>query len=239
MHPSEPTHAGASGGRPDRLWLQVDDYLTATVVQEDEVLAATRHSAAGTVLPQAAVSPAQGAFLAILAQAVGARRVLEFGTLAGYSTTWLARAVGATGRVVTFEVDAATADIARANFARAGLADRIDLILGPAIDSVQGLVEAGTEAFDLVFIDADKRNNYRYLAAALQLSRPGTLIVVDNVVRHGQVVNADTADPGVEGTRTVLQALGSDPRLVATALQTVGHKGWDGFAIALVVEPAD
>ncbi len=227
----------SSGGAPQRDWSAVDEYLTATLVHEDDVLAAVRESAAGTVLPHAAVSPTQGAFLAILAQLAGARRVLEFGTLAGYSAIWLARAVGPTGRVITFEVDAATAGIARQNFAAAGLADRIDLVLGPALESVHGLIEAGTEPFDLVFIDADKRNNARYLEAALALSRPGTVIVVDNVVRHGQVLLAESQDAGVVGTRSVLAGLGSDPRLQATAVQTVGEKGWDGFAIALVVDP--
>ena len=228
----------SSGGVPLHDWSAVDEYLTATLVAEDDVLAAVRASAAGTVLPHAAVSPTQGAFLAILAQLAGARRVLEFGTLAGYSAIWLARAVGPQGRVVTFERDETTAGIARQNFAAAGLADRIELVLGPALESVRRLVEAGTEPFDLVFIDADKRNNARYLEAALALSRPGAVIVVDNVVRHGQVLQSDSDDPNLAGTRAVLEALGSDPRLQATALQTVGEKGWDGFALALVVDPA-
>ena len=235
MSPSQP---GTSGGPPQLLWNAVDDYLTSTLVDEDETLAAVRESAAGTVLPQAAVSPTQGAFLALLARIAGARRVLESGTLAGYSTIWLARAVGPQGRVVTFEVDPPTAAIARRNVERAGLSERIDLVLGPALASVQTLIDAGTDPFDLVFIDADKRNNARYLDAALQLSRPGTVIVVDNVVRHGSVLRADSDDPGVVGTRSVLDALGTDPRLVVTALQTVGQKGWDGFALALVVDPA-
>lgn len=235
MHPTQP---GTSGGSPEARWHAVDDYLTSTLVDEDEVLAAVRESAAGTVLPQAAVSPTQGALLALLARIAGARRVLEFGTLAGYSTIWLARAVGHQGRVVTFEVDPPTASIARANFERAGLCDRVELVLGPALESVQSLIAAGTEPFDLVFIDADKRNNPRYLEAALRLSRPGTVIVVDNVVRHGTVLQADSDDASVLGTRSVLEALGADPRLQVTALQTVGQKGWDGFALALVTEPA-
>ena len=234
MNPSQP---GPSGGPPQLLWTAVDDYLTSTLVDEDETLAAVRESAAGTVLPQAAVSPTQGAFLALLARIAGARRVLEFGTLAGYSTIWLARAVGPQGRVVTFEVDPPTAAIARGNVERAGLSDRIELVLGPALESVQTLIDAGTEPFDLVFIDADKRNNARYLDAALQLSRSGTVIVVDNVVRHGSVLRADSDDPSVMGTRSVLDALGTDPRLAVTALQTVGQKGWDGFALALVTDP--
>ena len=232
-----PTSPDASGGAPQPDWTAVDDFLTATLVGEDDVLAAVRASAAGTVMPEAAVSPSQGAFLSILTRLAGARRVLEFGTLAGYSTIWFARAVGPTGRVVTLEVHAATAEVARRNFELAGLADRIDLVLGPALDSVQELITAGTEPFDLVFIDADKRNNARYLEAALALSRPGTVIVVDNVVRHGAVLRANSTDPSVQGTRAVLAALGSDPRLIASALQTVGDKGWDGIAIALVADP--
>ena len=232
-----PSQSGTSGGPPQLLWNAVDDYLVSTLVDEDETLAAVRESAAGTVLPQAAVSPSQGAFLALLARIAGARRVLEFGTLAGYSTVWLARAVGPQGRVVTFEIDPPTAAIARGNFERAGLADRIELVLGPALESVQGLIDSGAEPFDLVFIDADKRNNARYLDAALTLSRPGTVIVVDNVVRHGSVLRVDSDDPGVVGTRSVLDALATHPRLLVTALQTVGQKGWDGFALALVTDP--
>jgi len=237
MRPADPASHSSSGGRPDERWSAVDDYLAGVLVDEDDVLVSTRLSAASTVLPEAAVSPTQGAFLGILAGLSGASRVLEFGTLAGYSAIWLARAVGPTGRVVTLEVDVPTAAVARANFERAGLSDRIDLMIGPAAESVQLLIAAGTDPFDLVFIDADKRNNARYLEAALQLSRPGTVIIVDNVVRHGEVAHAESQDPGVVGTRDVLAAMGSHPRLTATALQTVGQKGWDGFAIALVVDP--
>ncbi len=221
----------------EEAWAAVDDYLVGTVVHEDDALAATRKSSGRTATPGIDVAPNQGAFLSILAQAVGARRVLEFGTLAGYSATWLARAVGPGGTVITFEIDEATAAVARENFERAGVADRVDVVVGPAADSAAELVAAGVEPFDLVFIDADKPNNPTYLKSALALSHPGTVIVVDNVVRGGDVANADTDDPKVQGTRTVLEMLGSTPGIEATALQTVGLKAWDGFAIAVVQSP--
>lgn len=185
-------------------------------------------------MPHADVSPTQGGFLAIIARIAGARRVLEFGTLAGYSTLWLARAVGPEGKVVTLEVDEQTAAIARENFARAEIADRIELVVGPAADSVQKMIKDRIDPFDLVFIDADKPNSPVYLEAALALSRPGTVIVADNVVRNGAVADPDSLDPRVQGTWGLIDMLGQDGRIDATALQTVGRKGWDGFAIGVV-----
>jgi len=215
-------------------WSAVDEYFIEQLVHEDAALAAARASSDQTVMPLAEVAPNQAALLAIIARIANASRILEFGTLAGYSTIWLARAAGPAGHVVTFEVDEATAEVARANLARAGVIDRVELVVGPATDSVRALIERGTEPFDLVFIDADKPNNPAYLDAALALSRPGTVIIGDNVVRNGAVTDAASSDPRVQGTRAMIEALGRDERLLATAVQTVGLKGWDGFVVAVV-----
>ncbi|VTR77121.1 Putative O-methyltransferase/MSMEI_4947 [Cellulomonas hominis] len=222
------------GGMGQQEWGEVDDYLVTTVVHEDEVLAAARAAGRAAGLPAIEVAPNQAALLALLCRMSGARRVLELGTLAGYSTLWFARAVGEEGHVTTCEIDPAHAAVARANFERAGVADRVRLVEGPAADSLQALADAGEEPFDLVFIDADKPGNPRYLEAAVALSHPGTVIVVDNVVRRGGVADAASQDPAVLGSRAVLEAIGRNPRLTATALQTVGSKGWDGFALAVV-----
>jgi predicted O-methyltransferase YrrM len=217
-------------------WRAVDEYFTGLLVDEDDALRAARESSVRTVLPMADVAPNQGAFLALVARMCGARRVLEFGTLAGYSTIWLARAVGQGGCVVTLEIDQPTAEVARENFVRAGVSDVVDLVVGPAAVSAEALVDAGAEPFDLVFIDADKPSNPTYLALALQLSRPGTVIVCDNVVRNGAVADAGSDDPRVAGVRAFTEMVAADPRLSGTVLQTVGVKGWDGFAIAVVGE---
>ncbi|MGC4112151.1 MAG: O-methyltransferase [Nocardioides sp.] len=221
----------------EQVWHEVDRYFIERLVPEDPALARARSSSTDTVMPGADVAPNQGAFLAIVAQIAGARRVLEFGTLAGYSTIWLARAVGPAGHVTTFEIDEATAATARENFAAAGVADRIDLVVGPAAESVQELVDQRVPPFDLVFIDADKPSNPVYLDAALRLSRPGTVIIADNVVRNGAVADPDSRDPRVHGTWALVDRLADEPGVTATALQTVGLKGWDGFAIAVVGEP--
>ncbi len=218
----------------EQIWRSVDQYFIDHLVHEDDALAQARASSSRTVMPEAEVAPNQGAFLSVIAQIAGARRVLEFGTLAGYSTIWLARAVGPTGTVVTLEIDEETAAVARENFERAGVADRVELIVGPASDSVRALTDAGTEAFDLVFLDADKPNNPHYLDAALMLSKPGTVIIGDNVVRNGAIANAESDDPRVHGTWALIEKLGDDRTIAASALQTVGLKGWDGFAIAVV-----
>jgi len=183
-------------------------------------------------MPNAEVAANQGALLALLTQISGARRVLEFGTLAGYSTVWFARAVGAKGHVVTLELEEQNAAVARENLERAGVSERVEVLVGPASATAQRLIDQGTEPFDLVFIDADKPSNPAYLAAAIELTAPGAVIVIDNVVRDGAVVNADSVDPRVQGVREVVDAISANPDLDATALQTVGEKGWDGLIIA-------
>jgi predicted O-methyltransferase YrrM len=218
----------------ERQWQDVDHYFIDQLVGEDTALREAREASRAAGLPDHEVAPNQGKLLSLICQLVGARRVLEFGTLAGYSTIWLARAVGAKGHVSTMEVDENCAAVARTNFERAGVADRIRLLPGPAADSVHGLIAAGAEPFDVIFIDADKPNNPLYLAAALRLSRPGTVIIGDNVVRNGEVTDPNSSDPRVQGSRALIEAIGNDPRLSATALQTVGVKGWDGFVLAIV-----
>lgn len=213
-------------------WRAVDDYFAGALVGEDDALARARESSARTTMPHAEVAAHHGAFLGLIAEISGARRVLEFGTLAGYSTIWLARAVGDDGAVVTLELDAGNADVARQNFHRAGVADRIELIEGPAADSAQRLIDGGAAPFDLVFIDADKPSNPLYLEAALALTRSGSVIVIDNVVRDGAVVDGDSADPRVIGVRQVVAMIAAHADLTATALQTVGVKGWDGVIVA-------
>jgi predicted O-methyltransferase YrrM len=200
----------------------------------DAVLEGVQAAAAAAGLPAIAVSPSQGKFLHILAKAIGATRILELGTLAGYSAIWLARALPPNGRLVTVELDPAHAAVARASFERAGLAARVDLRVGAALDVLAALEASKTVPFDLVFIDADKGNYPEYLERAIRLCRPGSLIVADNVVRDGEVMNASSADPAVIAVRRFMQLLSNDRRLTATALQTVGVKGYDGFAFALV-----
>jgi predicted O-methyltransferase YrrM len=208
------------GGMSD--WNTVDHYLSDTLISEDEALREARRAGGGP-----AVTPAQGAFLALLARMCGARRVLEIGTLTGYSTIWLARAAE---HVTTLELDPGNAETARRHLEAAGVAERVDLLVGPAAESLATL----GGSFDLVFIDADKPNNPAYLGEALRLSRPGTVIVADNVVRDGEVTNPESADPRVVGVRRFLEMVAADPRLEATALQTVGSKGWDGFSLIRV-----
>jgi predicted O-methyltransferase YrrM len=215
----------------EALWREVDGYFVDTLVEEDDALVAARESGHLTTMPRAEVAPNQGKLLALLVRMMGGTRVLEFGTLAGYSTVWLARAVGERGHVTTLELADQNATIARANLECAGVLDRVDIIVGPATDSARQLVDAGVEPFDLVFIDADKPSNPAYLAASLALSRPGTVIVIDNVVRNGAVLDPDSEDQRVVGVRTVLENIAMDSRLEATALQTVGSKGWDGLTI--------
>lgn len=215
----------------DPAWRAVDDYFTESLVTEDAALVAARESGAATTMPNAELAATQGALLGLLVQIAGARRVLEFGTLAGYSTIWLARAAGQTGQVVTLELEEANAAVARTNFERAGVADRIEVIVGPAAESAKQLIEADVEPFDFVFIDADKPSNPIYLDAALRLTRPGAVIVIDNVVRDGSVVEPDSEDPRVQGVRAVVSAIAANPSLDATAIQTVGIKGWDGLII--------
>jgi predicted O-methyltransferase YrrM len=213
----------------------VDDYLEALFVGDDAALdgALARSAAAG--LPPIAVSATQGKFLHLLAAATGARRILEIGTLGGYSAIWFARALPPDGRLITLELDPEHAAIARANLAAAGLEARIEVRVGPALASLEALAAQQPAPFDLVFIDADKENNPGYLRYALELTKPGSLIVLDNAIRGGAVADPDPADRAVAGTREALAMMANDARLSATAVQTVGHKGYDGFAIARVV----
>ncbi len=218
-------------------WSAVDRYLTDLLAPADPVLETTLQASADAGLPPINVSPPQGKLLHLLARAQGARTILEIGTLGGYSTIWLARALGAGGRVVTLEIDPHHADVARGNLERAGVADRVDVVVGRAADSLAAMGEQGVEPFDLVFVDADKAGNDVYFEWAMRLTRPGALIVVDNVVRGGAVVNEATTVPEVLGVRRLVAAMAAEPRIEATVVQTVGSKGYDGLAVGLVVGP--
>ena len=211
-------------------WTAVDRYLGGLLLKPDPALDGALEAAAAAGLPPHEVSPAQGRLLEVLARAVAARAILEIGTGGGYSTIWLARALPPGGRLVTLEVNRQHAEVARANVARAGLSDTVEVLVGPALETLAQL----RGPFDLVFVDADKQANPDYLAWALRLSRPGTLIVADNVVRGGAVADAGSTDPRVQGVRRFYELLAAEPRVAATAIQTVGAKGYDGFAIALV-----
>ena len=220
----------------DARWTAVDRYLTDLLVPPDPALAAALEASAAAGLPAHQVSASEGKLLHLLARLVGARRILEIGTLVGYSTIWLARALPPDGRLVTLELDPRHADVARANLGRAGLGNVVDVRVGRAVESLRRLAADGSGPFDLVFIDADKETNPDYLAWALRLSRPGTVIVADNVVRGGAILDGASADPSVRGVRRFVELVAGEPRLTATAIQTVGGKGWDGFAIALVTD---
>jgi predicted O-methyltransferase YrrM len=219
-------------GMSKELWTSVDRYLEGALLRPDPALDAALHANAAARLPAIDVAPNQGKLLNLLAQMLGVRAILEIGTLGGYSTIWLARALPAGGKLTTLEADPRHADIARGNLARAGLAEVVDVRVGPALDTLATLVG---QHFDLVFIDADKPNNPAYLAWALRLTRPGSAIVVDNVVREGAILDAASTDPRVQGTRRMFESIAQEPRLEATAIQTVGSKGHDGFVLARVV----
>lgn len=214
----------------------VDEYLSALFAPHDEALAAALRASAEAGLPEIQVSPTQGKLLHLLARLRPARAILEIGTLGGYSAIWLARALPPGGRLVTLEFDPKHATVARANLERAGVSDRVEIRVGPALDLLPKIEAEGLGPFDLVFIDADKENNPGYVEWALKLTRPGSLIVLDNIVRNGAVLDASSDDASVRGTRRALEVMGHDPRLSATALQSVGLKGWDGLALALVVD---
>jgi len=214
-------------------WTAVDRYLAERLLEPDAALDAALEASTAAGLPPAGVSPTQGRLLELLARIQGARTILELGTLGAYSTIWLARALPPGGRLVTLELDAGYADVARANLARAGLADVVEVRVGPARDTLAALAAEGHDPFDLVFIDADKAGNAEYLVAALGLSRPGTVIVADNVVRGGSVLDGD--DASAVGVRRFFDLIAAEPRLRATAIQTVGEKGYDGFALAVVL----
>jgi predicted O-methyltransferase YrrM len=215
-------------------WTAVDRYFSEQLSLSDPALDAALAANRAAELPAIDVAPNQGKLLNQFARMVGARQILEIGTLGGYSSIWLARALPAGGRLITLEFNPRHAEIARANIARAGLAELVDLRIGAALDILPKLGNEFSKPFDMIFIDADKSNNAEYVRWALKLSRPGTLIIVDNVVRDGGVIDASSCDKDIQGARRLFEALAAEPRLDSTALQTVGAKGYDGFAIALV-----
>lgn len=215
-------------------WTAVDDYFAQLFIPPDPALEAALIAADEAGLPPHNVAPNQGMLLRLLAQIHGARTILEIGTLGAYSTIWLARALPADGRLITLEADPTHAAVARANIDRAGLANVVEVREGRAVDSLAQLAAEGHLPFDLIFIDADKPSNPDYLVWALRLSRPGSLIIADNVVRDGAVLDAASADPNIQGIRRFSEMLAAEPRVQVTALQTVGSKGYDGFALALV-----
>jgi predicted O-methyltransferase YrrM len=219
--------------RPE-AWTEVDRYVTGLLVEPDPALDGALRANAEGGLPAIDVSAPQGKLLHLLARIQGARRILEVGTLGGYSTIWLARALPGRGRLVTLEVDPHHAEVARGNLERAGLADRVDVRVGPALETLPRLVDEGLGPFDLTFIDADKARTPDYVAWALRLSRPGSVIVADNVVRDGRLADAASNEPAVLGGRRLHDLLAAEPRLTATTIQTVGVKGYDGFTLALV-----
>jgi predicted O-methyltransferase YrrM len=219
-------------------WADVDSYLESALVAEDPVLRQAQQAAADAGLPAISVSPLQGKFLHVIARLMGARRVLEIGSLGGYSAIWLGRALPADGRLYTLELSPHHARVATANIAAAGLSDRVEVMVGPALSTLARLAEdPGPGSFDLTFIDADKPNNPAYFSWALRLTRPGGAIVVDNVVRKGRVADPGSDDPNVIGTQRLFDLMADHPGITASAVQTVGTKGHDGFAIAFV-EPS-
>jgi len=216
------------------LWSAIDDYIVDALSPSDAALDQALADSKAAGLPAINVAPNQGKLLQLLARMIGARRILEVGTLGGYSTIWLARALPENGRLISLEYSPVHAEVARANLARAGLGDIAEVRVGAALDSLPVLAAEGRDPFDLVFIDADKENNPHYFTWALKMTRPGGLIIIDNVVRGGSVINAETQDPNVLGVRRMYDLIAAEPRVSATAVQTVGSKGHDGFAIALV-----
>jgi len=212
------------------IWDKVDRYLEEKLVQSDDVLEAALEASDKAGLPAISVSPSHGKLLWILAQLVNAKRILEIGTLGGYSAIWMARALPSNGRLITLEAVDKHARVAKANFAKAGLEEKVEVRVGPALDTLPSL----SGPFDLSFIDADKQSNPEYFSWALKLSRPGSLIVVDNVVRDGKVIDARSRDASVQGVRRLNDLIAAEKRVSATAVQTVGAKGYDGFTVALV-----
>ncbi len=216
-------------------WAAVDSYIGGSLIRPDDALESALRTAAEAGLPAINVSPAQGKLLQLLALGQGARKILEIGTLGGYSTIWLARALPSGGRLITLEAEPRHAAVARANLANAGLGEIAEVRQGPAQDTLPLLHAAGDGPFDLIFIDADKPRYPDYLAWSVRLSRPGTMIIADNVVRNGAVADAASEDPNVQGVRRFIEGLAAEPRVSATVMQTVGSKGYDGFAVAVVL----
>jgi len=215
-------------------WNAVDKYIEEKLAQQDDALLAALKDSDAAGLPPIAVAPAQGRLLGILVQATSSKNVLELGTLGGYSSIWLARALPANGKLVTLELSPKHAEVARGNFVRAGLADRVEIRVGPALDSLAKLLEEGHGPFDFVFMDADKETYPEYFAAVIKLARVGTLIVIDNVIRQGAVADPNATDARVLGIRQLNERIASEPRVTATSIQTVGTKGYDGLTFALV-----
>jgi len=218
----------------DPKWASVDAYLESKLLREDPVLDACLRSSRLAGLPDIQVSPVQGRLLELIAAASGARRILEVGTLGGYSAICLARALPPGGRLVTLEIEPKHAEVARTNIERAGLGSKVEIRLGPALETLPKLAAERAGPFDLVFLDADRPNNRSYIEWSLRLTRPGSMIVVDNVVRHGEVADPTQRDPRVVGVREMIDAIAAEGRLRATAIQTVGNKGYDGFLLARV-----
>lgn len=219
----------------ESIWKEVDDYFVSRLGRGDDALRDAITDSTDAGLPAIAVTPLQGKLLALLARAGGARRILEIGTLGGYSAIWMARALPEGGELVTLEVDAAHAAIAQRNIERAGMGSRVRVVVGPAAETLTRLITDRVAPFDLVFIDADKESSDIYFRAALTLARVGTMIVVDNVVRDGKVADVSTSDEGVQGIQRMTDLIAAEPRVSATAIQTVGEKGYDGFILAVVV----
>jgi predicted O-methyltransferase YrrM len=218
------------------IWAAVDEYFGGLLVEEDAALKEAVETSAAAGLPPIQVSPAQGKFLHLLARMISARNVLEIGTLGAYSTIWLARALPEDGRVVTLEVNPKHAELSLRNIARAGLANKVDLRLGKALETLPQLEAEGRGPFDLIFIDANKSDMPEYFAWALKLARRGSVIVSDNVVRKGAVLDANTGDADIQGVRRFAEMAGREKRVSSTVLQNVGGKGYDGFAVSLVIE---
>jgi predicted O-methyltransferase YrrM len=214
-------------------WTQVDEFFDSRLLESDPLMDSVQETADGAGLPLIQVTPSQGKFLALLVGMTKAKRVLEVGTLGGYSTIWMARAMRSDGYLLSLEVNPDHARVAVENIERAKLRERIDIKVGPGADSMQQLIDAGVEPFDLFFIDADKPNNPTYFRSALRLARPGSVIIVDNVVRAGGVLDAQS-NADVDGVKQLTELIADEPRVEATVLQTVGAKGWDGFLISVV-----
>ena len=221
--------------KPPDVWRKVDSFFTDALISADPALGAALAANREGGLPAIDVTPLQGRFLEILLRSTGAKRVLEIGTLGGYSTIWMARAIESSGRVITLELDQHHAAIARRNLKEAGVADRVDLRVGPASESLAALVDQNTTPFDFIFIDADKAGYPDYIQWSLKLSRPGTLIIADNVVRDGKVIDPNDPDANIQGVRRFTNIVAAEPRLSTTVMQTVGSKGYDGFAISIVL----
>ncbi len=228
------TGAQQGGDLAQANWTAVDRYIRGLLVPEDPILDAALETSRAAELPPINVSPTQGKLLHLLARIQGARRILELGTLGGYSTIWLARALPADGRLITLEANAKHAEVARENIARAGLARLVEVRLGSALDSLKQMIASGCAPFDFIFIDADKSGYPDYLTWTLKLSRPGAMIIADNVVRNAKVLDPSSDDPDVQGIRRFNELLAAEHRLSATTIQTVGSKGYDGFALAMV-----